>query len=178
MDRLKQEVAEKSGWFIALGVALIILGIISIAFPLFMTATAKMFLGWMILIGGIASVVHAFNSRDWGGFLWSLLIGLFYVFVGGWLAFFPLAGLIGLTVLIALMFIGEGLVKTFIGFGLEKEDGRLWVIISGIAAIVVGIMLFSELPSSALWAIGTLVGINFLFSGWAFIMIATAAKSD
>jgi len=178
MDELKQAVAEKSSWFIALGIALIILGTISIAFPLFMTIAAKIFLGWMILIGGIASVVHAFYARDWGGFFWSLLIGILYVIVGGWLAFFPLAGLIGLTVLIAVMFIGEGLVKAFIGFGLEKEDGRLWVIISGIAAIIVGIMLFSGMPSSAMWAIGTLVGINFLFSGWAFIMIATAAKSD
>jgi uncharacterized membrane protein HdeD (DUF308 family) len=178
MDGLKQPVAEKGGWFIALGIALIILGIISIAFPLFMTITAKMFLGWMILIGGIASVVHAFYARDWSGFFWNLLIGILYVIVGGWLAFFPLAGLIGLTVLIAFMFIGEGLVKAFIGFGMEKEDGRLWVIISGIAAIVVGIMLFSGMPSTAMWAIGTLVGINFLFSGWAFIMIATAAKSD
>ncbi len=178
MNGLKQKVAEKSGWFTALGVALIILGIFSIAFPLFMTITAKMFLGWMILIGGIASVIHSFYTRDWGGFFWNLLIGILYVITGGWLVFFPLAGLIGLTVLIAIMFIIEGLLKVLIGFGLEKEDGRLWVIISGIAAIIVGIMLYSGMPSTAMWAIGTLVGVNFLFSGWAFIMIAAAARSD
>lgn len=178
MDELKQTIAEKSGWFIALGIAMMILGLISIAFPLFMTITAKIFLGWMILIGGIASVVHAFYARDWGGFFWSLLIGILYVLIGAWLAFLPLSGLIGLTVLIAIMFIGEGLVKSFLGFGLEKDEGRLWVIISGIAAIILGILLLTGMPSTALWAIGTLVGINFLFSGWAFIMIAMASKSE
>jgi len=178
INDLKQAVAEKNSWFIALGVALIILGIASIAFPLFTAIAAKIFLGWMILIGGVSSIVHAFYARDWGGFFWNLLIGIFYVIVGGWLAFLPLAGLIGLTALIAVMLIGEGLVKAFAGFGLEKEDGRLWVIISGIAAIAVGVMLFSGMPSTAVWAIGTLLGINFIFSGWAFIMIAKAAESD
>lgn len=176
MSDLQDAIAEKRGWFIALGIALSLLGLVSIAFPLVMTITAKVFLGWLFLIGGIVQAIHAFSTQSWGGFLWNLLIGLLYVFVGGWLAFFPLAGLLGLTVLIALMFIGEGVMKAILAFGLDA--GRFWVIVSGAISIILGIMLLSDLPGSALWAIGLLVGINFLFSGVAFTMIALGAEKS
>ncbi len=176
MVDLKDSIAETRGWFIALGIALTVLGLISIAFPLFMTITAKIFLGWLFLLGGIAQVVHSFSTRTWGGFFWNLLIGLLYVFVGGWLAFFPLTGLIGLTAFLALMFMAEGVMKAILGFGLS--EGKFWVIISGAVSIVVGLLLFVGLPGSALWAIGLLVGINFLFSGIAFTTIGFAIKKQ
>lgn len=169
MPELQNAILDKRGWFIGLGIALIALGLISVVFPVFMTITAKMFLGWLFLIGGVVQVVQAFSTRTWSGFFWNLLIGLLYVVVGGWLALFPLTGLLGLTVLIAFMFIGEGIMKAFLGFGLG--EGKIWMIISGVVSAILGIMLFSGLPGNALWAIGLLVGINFLFSGIAFTTI-------
>lgn len=175
MTDIQSAIAEKRGWFIALGILLIVLGIIAIAFPVMMTITAKIFLGWMFLIGGVLQIIHAFSTRDWKGFLWNVLIGLLYVVVGGWLAFFPLTGILPLTIMIAILFVVEGVMKTMMGFNLGANEGRLWVIISGIAAIILGILLFADLPGSALWAIGLLVGINFLFSGISFLTIATGA---
>ena len=166
---------ENRNWFIALGILFIFLGIIAIGFPVLMTITAKIFLGWLFLIGGIFEIVHAFSTKDWKGFFWNLLIGILCLVVGVWLAFFPLAGIIGLTVLLALMFIGEGVMKAIMGFGLAADEGRFWVLISGIAALVVGILLLAGLPGTALWAIGLLVGINFLFSGASFLALASAA---
>ncbi len=178
MTDMQTTITEKRGWFIALGIALIVLGVVAIAFPVLMTITAKIFLGWMFIIGGVAEIIHAFSTRDWKGFLWNLLIGILYVIVGGWLAFFPLTGIFGLTILIAILFIVEGVMKTMMGFGLGADEGKTWVIISGIAAIILGILLFADLPGSALWAIGLLVGINFLFSGISFLTIAMGSAGQ
>lgn len=169
-------ISQKRGWFIALGALLLLLGIISIASPLMATIVVKVFAGWLIIVAGIFEVIHAFSTRNWGGFFWNLLVGLLYVFVGGWLAFFPLTGIIALTVLLAVMFVGEGIMKLIMATGMEREDGRLWVVLSGIAALVVGLMLFFGLPSTATWAIGLLIGINFLFSGWAFLALSLFAR--
>ena len=177
IGELNNAVRENRGLFTALGVLLIVIGIISIAYPLTATVTVKVFIGWMILIGGIAQVFHAFSTQSWGGFLWDLLVGLLYVFVGAWLAFFPLAGIVTLTVMLALMFIVEGIMKFVLGFRLRPADGWFWIILSGIVGIVVGILLVSGIPGTADWAIGLLVGINFLFAGWSFIAIPMMAKN-
>jgi uncharacterized membrane protein HdeD (DUF308 family) len=176
IEELSEAVRENRGWFIALGVLLIIIGIIAIAYPLSATVTLKIFIGWMILIGGIAQVAHAFSTRSWGGFFWDLLIGLLYVFIGAWLAFFPLTGIITLTVMLALMFALEGIMKLLLGFTLRPADGWLWVVLSGLVGVVVGGLLISGLPGTAAWAIGMLVGVNFLFSGLSFIAITMLAK--
>ncbi|MGI9400501.1 MAG: HdeD family acid-resistance protein [Rhizobiaceae bacterium] len=173
---IQNAISEKRGWFIALGILLLVMGVISIASPLMATIVIKIFAGWMIIIAGIFEVVHAFSTRDWGGFFWNLIVGLLYVFVGGWLAFFPLTGIIALTVLLAVMFVGEGVMKLIMATGMDREDGRLWIVISGVAALIVGIMLFLGLPSTATWAIGLLIGINFIFSGWAFLAVSLFAK--
>ena len=168
-------VAKKRGWCIGLGVVLIVLGVVSMLFPVVTTITAKIFLGWMFLIGGVLQVIHAFSTKSWSGFLWNLLTGILYVVVGGWLAFFPLAGLIGLTVLVAIMFIVEGVIKGRLAMAIGADEGRLWLIVSAIASVVLGVMLFAGLPSTALWAIGLLVGINFLITGVVFVSMANRA---
>jgi uncharacterized membrane protein HdeD (DUF308 family) len=80
-------ISENRTWFIILGVLLIILGIAAISFPLLTTIAAKIFLGWLFLIGGIVQIVHAFSTRQWSEFFLDLLIGALYLIVGGWLAF-------------------------------------------------------------------------------------------
>lgn len=161
-------VVENRGWFIALGV-------IAIAAPLATTVVAKIFLGWLFLIAGIAQIIHAFYAQGWKGFLADLLMGLLYAFVGGWLAFFPLAGIIGLTVLLAAMFIVEGIFKFVIGLQARPADGWMWMMISGVIAFLAGALVFMELPGSAAWAIGLIVGINILMTGTAFLMMALSA---
>ncbi len=97
----KKLIADKWGWFLALGIVLIVAGLAAIAFPLMGTIAAKILLGWLFLIGGVMMIVHAFQAPGWQGFLWELLIGILYAFAGAYLAFFPFTGLITLA-LVAL----------------------------------------------------------------------------
>ena len=172
----KRLITEKWGWFLALGILLIIAGLVAIAFPLLSSIAAKIFLGWLFLIGGVVMIVHAFAAPGWKGFIWELLIGILYLVAGGYLIFSPEAGLITLTILLAALFIAEGVAEVIMAFQVRPHEGWGWLLLSGIAALAVGLMIGMNLPSSATWAIGLLVGINLLFSGWSYVFLALAGR--
>ena len=175
VETIEAAVAENRTWFMILGVVLIILGIAAIAFPFATTIAAKMVFGWVFLIGGIAQIIHAFSTQRWSAFLWDVLIGALYLIAGIWLAFFPLTGIITLTVFLAVMFIIEGIFEIAMALGLREHEGWFWLLFSGLVSLAVGGLIFAQLPSSATWAIGLLVGINMISSGWAYFFLALAA---
>jgi uncharacterized membrane protein HdeD (DUF308 family) len=164
-------VAEHRGWFMILGVVLLILGVLAIAFPLATTIAAKTFLGWLLLIGGIVQVVHAFYTQKWSEFFLNLIIGVLYVIVGGWLAFFPFTGIITLTILLAALFIVNGVLEIGMGFRMRDRSGWFWLLISGIISVVLGVYLFAGLPGTAAWAIGLVVGVQLIAHGVAYILL-------
>jgi uncharacterized membrane protein HdeD (DUF308 family) len=170
-------VAEHRTWFTVLGIVLVVLGIVAIAFPFLTTIAAKIFLGWLFLIGGAVQVVHAFSTQRWSEFLLNLLIGALYVVVGAWLAFFPLTGIITLTIVLAALFIIEGALEIGMGFRIRPKQGWGWLLFSGIIAVAAGVLVFAGLPSTATWAIGLLVGVNLLASGLSFMLLAAAARA-
>ena len=172
----KRLITEKWGWFLALGIVLILVGLAAIAFPLVSTIAAKIMLGWLFLIGGVMMILHAFSAQAWQGFLWSLLIGILYVVAGGYLAFFPLTGLLTLAILLVILFLAEGIFETIMAFQVRPHEGWGFLLLSGIAAILVGLLIALDLPGSATWALGLLVGINLLFSGWSYIFLALAGR--
>ena len=176
--RMNAVFAEHRTLFTLLGILLIVLGVLAIMFPLVTTIAAKKFLGWLFLIGGIAQVVHAFSTRSWSEFLLELLVGLLYALVGAWLAFLPLTGILTLTVLLAITFVLQGGAQTGMSFRMRPHSGWFWMLLAGIIAILAGAMIIAGLPSTATWAIGILVGVNLLTSGWAYLILALGAKES
>lgn len=175
---LHEVVAERRAWFMVLGIVLVVLGLVALAFPLLTTIAAKTFLGWLFLIGGVVQIFHAFSTHKWGAFFFNLLVGVLYIFTGAWLAFFPLAGIVTLTVLLAAMFIAQGILEVVMAFRVQALKGWTWVLVSGLIALAVGVLIFAQLPSSAAWAIGLLVGINMVSSGWAYFFLALGARRN
>ena len=170
-SRMYSTISENKGWFYFLGILLIVLGIAAIAFPFATTIAAKVFVGWLFLIGGIFQIIHAFSTRAWSEFLLDLFIGILYAIVGGWLAFFPLTGIITLTILLAVTFIIQGIMEIGMAFRIRPIQGWFWMMLAGLVALAVGVLLIAELPSSATWAIGLLVGINLIMSGVAYMFL-------
>jgi uncharacterized membrane protein HdeD (DUF308 family) len=169
-------IAEKWGWFLAVGIVLIVAGFAAVAFPFISTVAAKIMLGWLFLIGGVVMIVHAFQAPAWSGFLWNLLIGLLYAVAGAYLAFFPLTGLLTLAILLAALFFAEGIMEIIMAFRVRPHEGWGFLLLSGIAALAVGVLIFMDLPGSATWALGLLVGINLLFTGSSYVALALAGR--
>lgn len=168
--------AEHRTWFMILGIALVILGVLAIVFPLASTILAKTFLGWLLLIGGVVQVVQAFSTQKWGQFILNLIIGILYVLVGGWLAFFPLSGIITLTILLAAVFIVNGVLEIGMGFRMRAASGWFWMLISGIIGILAGILIYAGLPDTAAWALGLVAGVNLITSGLAYLLLPSAVR--
>ena len=176
LGETRRLIAEKWGWFLALGIVLILAGLAAIAFPLLGTIAVKIMLGWLFLIGGVLMIMHAFQAPGWQGFLWELLVGILYAVAGAYLAFFPLTGLLTLAILLAVMFIIEGIFEVIQAFRVRPHEGWGFLLLSGIAALAVGVLITLSLPSSAEWALGLLAGINLLFSGWSYVFLALAGR--
>ena len=104
------------------------------------------------------------------------MVGIIYFIGGLWLAFFPLAGIVSLTVFIAILFLIEGVLEIVMGIQMRPKLGWGWMLVSGIIAAFLGAMIVSGLPGTATWTIGTMVGVNLISSGAAFLAIAAGAK--
>ena len=172
----KRQISDNWGWFLALGILLIGVGVAAIVFPLLSTIATKIALGWLFLVAGAVIVVHAFSIKQWRGFILGLLVGALYVVAGGWLAFFPFTGIITLTILLAALFLAEGVLEVIMAVRVRPHEGWGWLMLSGLVAIAVGVMIAAELPTSAAWAVGLLTGINLLSTGVSFVVLALAGR--
>jgi uncharacterized membrane protein HdeD (DUF308 family) len=165
------------GWLLALALLQIVLGTTAICVPLIGTVASALFVGWLFLVAGVAQVVHAFQGRGAKGFILHLLSGLLYLAAGTMIVLYPMSGALTLTVFLAAFLLVEGGVRVWLGLRLRPAEGWGWVLLSGVLGVFAGAMIWSQLPSSAVWALGTLVGINFLFSGVSLFSLALRARN-
>jgi len=165
------------GWLVFLGVVLIIAGCCAIAMPLIATLAVELFIGWILLISGILQIIYSFSSAKWGRVLLRILAGLVYLIVGLMLVAHPLRGTLALTFLLGILFVLEGIFKIIASIGNREMPHWGALFFSGILALIIGIIIWNQWPSSAAWAIGLLVGINILFRGWALIALTSALPS-
>jgi uncharacterized membrane protein HdeD (DUF308 family) len=174
---VQETIAQHWGWFIALGVALVLLGMTAVIFPLVSTLAAEQFFGWLLLFGGLIQCVHSYRTKTWAGFALELAIGLLYLAGGFILISNPMSGIVTLTLLLIVLFVIDGILRSMLAFKLRPARGWGWVLMSGIVSLIVGGLIWAEFPSSALWAIGLLVGLNLMFSGLSFLSLAMAGRA-
>lgn len=170
------EVRRSWGWFLALGIAFIVLGVVCVIGDVSATFATVLIFGWMLTISGVFALVHAFRTGTWSGFLLSLLSALFRGFTGYLLIRYPLVGAASLTLILASFFIVGGLFRA-IGAGMLQLPRWGWSVFSGIVSVVLGIMLLVQMPVSSIWFIGFAIGIDLIVDGSSLIGFATAIHS-
>jgi uncharacterized membrane protein HdeD (DUF308 family) len=165
--------------YLAEGIALVILGVIAILVPPIATLAVTIVLGWLFLISGVVGLATTFMMRQAPGFWWALLSGVLAIVVGGLLLAAPLRGAFSLTLVLIAFFVIEGVASIMFAIEHKRElSGRWgWMLVSGLVDLVLSVLIFAGLPSSAAWAIGLLVGINMIFGGSALIAMALHARN-
>lgn len=171
-----RDIAEQWGWFVGLGALLIVAGLLAILFPVLTTLAANVAIGAILLAVGLIEIIQAFGVRRWDGFAWTFLSGVVYGLAGLALVFFPLAGIVTLTVLIAGVLIATGVVELAWAFTARDREGWGWMLVNGLAALIAGVIIALGLPGTALWVLGLLVGLNLALSGARFMAIGFAAR--
>jgi uncharacterized membrane protein HdeD (DUF308 family) len=163
-------------WSIFLSVLLIIAGFFTLMIPFLGGIGVAIFVGWAMIVSGVTHLVFAFKTHTTGGVLWELLVGVIYLFAGIYLLLHPLAGLASLTLLLAFYLFFEAIFEVIQFFQVRPRNGAGWLLFDGLVTFVLALMIWRSWPSSALWAIGTLVGISMLFSGFSRLMLALTAR--
>jgi len=161
------------GWFIALGVALILLGAVCLLGEVTATFATVLAFGWLLLIAAVFAFIHAVRTRTWSGFFLHLLSALLRGVTGYLLISYPLAGAVSLTLILASFFVIGGVFRA-IGAGTLRFPRWGWATASGIISVGLGVMLFWQLPVSSLWFIGLAIGIDFIFDGTSLVALGLA----
>jgi uncharacterized membrane protein HdeD (DUF308 family) len=161
------------GRFLALGILTIALGVICIVYNAIATEASVLVLGFLLLIGGIVSLAEAFWVRSWNGFFLFFLSALLQGVTGYLLVRYPHAGTVGVTMVLASLFIVGGLFRT-VGSGLLRFPSWLWTMLSGVIALILGIVVLAKMPVASVFFLGLVVGVNFVLDGAAFLALATA----
>ena len=170
------EAKKNAALLIFLGVSTVILGVVAIASPLITGVAVTVFVGFLLLASGVAQILHALKSRQWGTGFWGTVIGMLGVAAGLLMIFRPIVGLVTMTMLLAIYFLVDGISEIIAAVKIKPDRGWGWVLFNGVIAVLLGLMIWRQWPISGAWAIGLLVGIHILMTGWSMIILGTGAR--
>jgi uncharacterized membrane protein HdeD (DUF308 family) len=146
-----------------MGIVLIVLGICVLAAPVVAGTVTVMLIGGLMAVAGLVECARAlrttaaFSRGTW------LLVGIVTLLCGLLVLAHPILGLGFLTILLAVYFFADGFTKIVAAFNLAAF--RAWFIISGLLSFLLAYLIWSNWPISGGWAVGVMVGINFIFTG-------------
>jgi uncharacterized membrane protein HdeD (DUF308 family) len=158
------------------GVLLVLFGMLAIGSPFVAAVAVTAVVSWLIIFAGVVHIVLAFHAHGAGGFIWKLLVGLAYVVFGGYLIMHPLLGVASLTLVLASLFLVEGVLDIILFAKMRPLRGSSWILIDGLVTLVLGLLIYIHWPSSSGWAIGTLVGVSMIISGVTRVMLSLAVR--
>lgn len=166
------------GWGIMLfaGVLIAILGLIAVLAPFLTTVSLSLLLGVLLVVGGVTRLLGSFRSQGWGGVVWHVLIGLIAIGAGVFVFVNPIVGVATLTVIVISYLLVAGTVELAMGIHLRGTPNWGWSVASGAISLVLAVLLLLGLPSSALWAVGLLFGINLLAGGISMAVVALGGR--
>jgi uncharacterized membrane protein HdeD (DUF308 family) len=167
---------EHWGWLLALGIVFVLGGITSLLSPVMTTYVLTVFIAAGLLVSGAVQIFQAFRMRDWSGFFMALAVGIL-LFIAGlaiWLQ--PLISALALTLIVAAVFLAKGVAQIMIAFRLRHYPVWGWILASGIISLLVGLIIALGWPVSGLIALGIMVGISLLTTGWGYVMLAFAVR--
>jgi uncharacterized membrane protein HdeD (DUF308 family) len=177
MDPQVREGLAKS-WkaLMTVGVLAIVIGCIAILVPAVASVGTAIFIGWILLVAGAFMVAAAFSAHSIGTVVLRLLWAALTVVVGVWLIVEPHNGTLTLTLVLGIYFLFMGLTRIAVAFAARGQQGAGLVGLSGVAGLLIGILVLAKFPSSADWAIGLLVGIDLIFAGWTLTSVAIVGR--
>jgi uncharacterized membrane protein HdeD (DUF308 family) len=163
------------GWLLALGIVLIVLGIIALAFIPAATLASVLALGWLMVFSGFFEAIYAVRARHWGGVFLHIIAAVLGVLIGLLVVTHPVAGALAWTMLFAAFLTVIGLFRTVAAIQFRFRSWG-WAVFDGIVTLVLGILLWAAWPSSSLWFLGLALGIALILRGWTTVMFALGVR--
>src|SRR5277367_6692892 len=159
-----------------MAIVFILPGMMAIIEPGVAGLAIAILVGWLLIFGGVAHLVAAFAGGGAGRVIWQVILGIIYIVGGIYFLTHPLLGLGTLTLLLAVIILMEAILEFIAYFRTRNEGGSGWILVNGLITLFVGGLIWLHWPSSSVWAIGTLVGVNLLMTGISRLMLGMAAR--
>ena len=176
MDNRTKTLQKHWRWLFALGATTLGLGALAIVLPFVAILTFEIRIGAIFIVVGAAHALYSFWAREWGGFLFELLGGILYLLVGLMLLGNPGGGVLMLALLVAILLIMQGVVQLTLSFELRPMFSWSWIFVSGIVAVLSGVLIWLPWPRAGFWMIGLFVGISLLFRGWSTVILGLSTR--
>jgi uncharacterized membrane protein HdeD (DUF308 family) len=162
-SHLLEPLRAKSGWIVALGIIYVIAGFIALGSIVMATVASVFVVGIMMLVAGVAEVIHAFHMKTLGRILLCLLIGALYI-VAGFVTFEnPLLAAAFLTLALGIVLIASGIMRIILAFNIKT--GMTWIILSGVVTVLLGAVILAHWPVSSLYILGLCLGVDLIVAG-------------
>jgi uncharacterized membrane protein HdeD (DUF308 family) len=166
----------KSGWIVALGIVYVVAGVIALGSVALATVASVFVVGIMMMIAGFAEVINAFQIKTWGKFLLWLLLGVLYVVAGFFVIDNPLLAAATLTLLLGVALIASGIMRIVLAFSMTAAMPWVWVLLSGIVTLLLGLVILVHWPVSSLYILGLFLGIDLIVAGVGWIGIGLGVR--
>ena len=164
----------KWGWIVALGVVYLIAGFIALGSVVMATVASVFVVGVMMIVAGVAEIINAFQCKGWGKFLIWALLGVLYI-VAGFITFEnPLFAAVILTLLLGAALVASGLVRIFLAFSMKRESPWIWVLLSSLITLVLGVLILARWPVSSVYVLGIFLGIDLVMAGAGWLGLGFA----
>jgi len=168
------EVKKNSGLTIAVGVIVLLMGILAMGSPFIVGVSLVVAVGFLLIIGGVGQLVFALKARAG---LFSIIMAILTVLAGGYMVSNPGVALATMTMVLAIYLVVSGVFESIIAFQVKPMKGWGWALFSGAVSVLLGAMIWRQFPVSGIWTVGTLIGIKLFFSGWTVLIFGLTARS-
>jgi uncharacterized membrane protein HdeD (DUF308 family) len=170
-----ENLRQHRGEFIALGLALVVLGAFAILMPFFSSVVTTVAIGSLLLLGGIALAIHALVNRKWAGSGWEIVSAIIYVIAGWVVVTSPISAKLVLTLVLSMFLIVEGIAKAVRALQHKDTPAWGWLLFDGIVSLILGIIIWRGWPGTAFWVLGIFVGIELVLNGSSLMVLGMSA---
>jgi uncharacterized membrane protein HdeD (DUF308 family) len=177
-EAVRATVKRYSLWYLIEGVLLVAAGLLAIIYPVISAEAVIVLLGWLLIISGVLQGLSLIGARHVTHF-WPQLISVILAMLVGLLFLRdPAQGMTTITLLLIVFFMIEGISKVVFALTIRPFPNWGWVLASGLVGILLSLILWANLPVTAVWLIGLLLGVNLISVGAAIAYLAWQARQS
>lgn len=170
------QLRKYAGRIIVFGVLMLIFGFLALCFWVFSTITSVIFIGSLMIAGGVAQIVQSWKMRGFAETLLFALLGVIYIIAGVFCWLKPLESAIVITLLLGISLIVHGALRLYLWFKHHKEKGWNVIAFSGVFTLLTGVFIVAGWPISSVYVLGVFLGIDLTFQGAGMIALGSALK--
>jgi uncharacterized membrane protein HdeD (DUF308 family) len=159
-----------------LGIVTSILGVFALMSPMFSGGVVATMIAIFLIAAGVARLIFSFQAGSFGKGLLAFALGALTIVAGIWMMTRPLLTMLSLSLLLMIYFLVDGIMEIFAAFKAKPLEGWSWMLFGGVVSVILGIIVWRNLPEAALWLVGVLVGIKLIFAGAAMTAIGMTGR--